>query len=132
MPTECTSTPMVFARVDGRAVVADFDGGVLTSDAGALPLDATDDPLHCQKEGRLFHGYHGLILPRTSRASRRITRFPFFRDDSRQGRDQNDRRKPIDMPWLAASPPSPAAPAPPTPIRAPRLGSSGPVASWPE
>ncbi|MBB4284975.1 transposase [Roseospira goensis] len=40
MPTECTSTAMTFARVDGRAVVADFDGRVLTSDAGALLLGA--------------------------------------------------------------------------------------------
>jgi len=42
MPTECTSAVMGFARVDGRAVVADFDGGAITSDAGALLLGATD------------------------------------------------------------------------------------------
>jgi hypothetical protein len=33
---------MSFARVDGRAVVADFGGGAITSDAGALLLGATD------------------------------------------------------------------------------------------
>ena len=33
---------MQFARLDGRAVVADFGGGVMTSDAGALLLSATD------------------------------------------------------------------------------------------
>ena len=33
---------MQFARLDGRAVVADFGGSVMTSDAGALLLGATD------------------------------------------------------------------------------------------
>ena len=42
MPTECSSKPMVFARVGGRAVVADFAGGAITSDAGALLLGAMD------------------------------------------------------------------------------------------
>ena len=42
MPTECSSKSMEFARVDGRAVVADFGGGEITSDAGALLLGATD------------------------------------------------------------------------------------------
>ena len=42
MPAECTLTPMQFARLDSRAVVADFGGGVMTSDAGALLLGATD------------------------------------------------------------------------------------------
>ena len=41
MPTECSVKPMVFARVDGRAVVADFDGGEITSNAGGLLLGAT-------------------------------------------------------------------------------------------
>ena len=42
MPTECNPTLFDFARVDGRAVVAAFDGGRLTSDAGALLLGAAD------------------------------------------------------------------------------------------
>ena len=42
MPTECNADQFDFARVDGRAVVASFDGGVVTSDAGALLLGATD------------------------------------------------------------------------------------------
>jgi hypothetical protein len=33
---------MLFARLDRRAVVADFGGGAMTSDAGALLLGATD------------------------------------------------------------------------------------------
>ena len=42
MPTECSATSVGFAPVEGRAVVADFDGGAITSDAGALLLGATD------------------------------------------------------------------------------------------
>ena len=42
MPTECSPTLFEFARVEGRAVVAGFDGGRITSDAGALLLGATD------------------------------------------------------------------------------------------
>src|SRR6187200_411659 len=42
MPTECSAKPMGFARVDGRAVVADFNGGEITSNAGGLLLGATD------------------------------------------------------------------------------------------
>ena len=38
MPTECSAKPMGFARVDGRAVVADFEGGAITSNAGGLLL----------------------------------------------------------------------------------------------
>ena len=42
MPTECSADLFGFARVEGRAVVAAFDGGKITSDAGALLLGATD------------------------------------------------------------------------------------------
>jgi len=42
MPTECTSDLFGFAPVEGRDVVAAFDGGAITSDAGALLLGATD------------------------------------------------------------------------------------------
>ena len=42
MPAECSSTSMRFARLKGRDVVADFGGGAMTSDAGALLLGATD------------------------------------------------------------------------------------------
>ena len=42
MPAECSAAAMQFARLDGRDVVADFGGGVMTSDAGALLLGATD------------------------------------------------------------------------------------------
>jgi len=42
MPTECNSTTMLFAPVERRRVEADFDGGAMTSDAGALLLGASD------------------------------------------------------------------------------------------
>jgi len=42
MPTECSADLLGFARVEGRSVVAAFDGGKITSDAGALLLGAAD------------------------------------------------------------------------------------------
>jgi hypothetical protein len=42
MPTECSRDLFGFEPVEGREVVAAFDGGAITSDAGALLLGATD------------------------------------------------------------------------------------------
>ena len=42
MQTECSAEPMLFARLDRRDLVADFGGGAISSDAGALLLGATD------------------------------------------------------------------------------------------
>jgi Transposase DDE domain group 1 len=42
MQTECSADLFGFTPVDGRAVVAGFDGGKMTSDAGAMLLGATD------------------------------------------------------------------------------------------
>jgi hypothetical protein len=42
MPTECSAELFEFAAVGGREVVGSFDGGAITSDAGALLLGATD------------------------------------------------------------------------------------------
>ncbi len=42
MPAECIPKPMRFARLKGRDLVADFRGGALTSDAGALLLGAVE------------------------------------------------------------------------------------------
>src|SRR6266481_3974057 len=42
MQTECSADLFGFARVEGRAVVAGFDGGRMTSEAGAMLLGATD------------------------------------------------------------------------------------------
>jgi hypothetical protein len=42
MPTECNPGLFEFPRLEGRTVVASFDGGRITTDAGALLLGATD------------------------------------------------------------------------------------------
>ena len=42
MPTECSAELFEFAPVAGRRVLASFDGGSITSDAGALLLGQTD------------------------------------------------------------------------------------------
>src|SRR5689334_12722882 len=45
MPTECRTESFDFGIVEGRAVEAAFDAGLVTSDAGALLLGATDRAL---------------------------------------------------------------------------------------
>ncbi|HJU17404.1 MAG TPA: IS1380 family transposase, partial [Stellaceae bacterium] len=42
MRTECSADRFGFAPVGRRAVVAAFDGGTMTSDAGAMLLGTTD------------------------------------------------------------------------------------------
>ena len=42
MPTQCTQDSLAFGRVEGRTVVADFSGGTITSNAGALLLAQAD------------------------------------------------------------------------------------------
>src|SRR5437868_11976141 len=42
MPTECSAECFDFGMVEGRAVEAAFDAGLVTSDAGGLLLGATD------------------------------------------------------------------------------------------
>ena len=42
MRTQCSPTEMDFGRAGGRRVAADFDGGMVSSDAGALLLGETD------------------------------------------------------------------------------------------
>ena len=42
MPTECSQDLLDFGTVEGRQVVACFDGGAMTSDAGALLLGQAD------------------------------------------------------------------------------------------
>ena len=72
MPTECTPEPMLFARLERRHVVADFGGGAITSDAGALLLGATDKAIAlidrfaaCFSDGRaaprVVHDIHSMI-----------------------------------------------------------------------
>src|ERR1044072_7674597 len=42
MPTECNPERFAFASVESRRVEADFGGGAITSDAGAVLLGGTD------------------------------------------------------------------------------------------
>jgi len=42
MPTDCSTNLFGFTEVEGREVVAAFDGGTITSDGGALLLGAAD------------------------------------------------------------------------------------------
>jgi hypothetical protein len=42
MPTQCNAEQLEFSCVEGRRVVAAFDGGAVSSDAGALLLGRTD------------------------------------------------------------------------------------------
>lgn len=59
MLTECSPALFEFAPVEGRRVVASFDGGAITSNAGALLLGATDRAINlvgrfaaCFRDGR--------------------------------------------------------------------------------
>ena len=49
MPTQCSAEQFGFGTAEGRAVVAAFDGGRFTSDAGALLSGATDRALRLVK-----------------------------------------------------------------------------------
>ena len=40
--TQCTTDPMQFSRLKGKNIQADFDGGAITSDAGAVLLREVD------------------------------------------------------------------------------------------
>jgi Transposase DDE domain group 1 len=42
MPAECSAELFEFVALEGRTVVAGFDGGAIASDAGALLLGAAD------------------------------------------------------------------------------------------
>jgi len=45
MPTDCSAELFDFGTVEGRAVEAAFDAGLVTSDAGGLLLGATDQAI---------------------------------------------------------------------------------------
>ena len=63
MQTECSAERSMFGRVEGRSVVAEFDGGALTSDAGGLLLGAADQRLG------LFAGLRDVFVTRETRGS---------------------------------------------------------------
>lgn len=75
MPTQCSATSTIFEQVDGRQVVAGFDGGEITSDAGALLLGRVDDSIKlmdrlagCFQDGRdpelIEHSVRTLVMQR--------------------------------------------------------------------
>ena len=45
MPTQCNAEQLEFSGVERRRVVAAFDGGTVSSDAGALLLKRTDEAI---------------------------------------------------------------------------------------
>ncbi|HEY0768088.1 MAG TPA: IS1380 family transposase [Steroidobacteraceae bacterium] len=56
MLTECSADLFGFAPVEGRAVVAGFDGGAITSDAGGLLLGAADHAIRLtERFAACFH-----------------------------------------------------------------------------
>jgi len=61
MPTECNPELFGFAPVEGREVVAAFDGGAITSDAGALLLGSTN--LAIGMMGRFASCFHNVRCP---------------------------------------------------------------------
>ena len=85
MPTECSAALFEFAPVEGRAVVAGFDRGAVTSDAGALLLGATDRAIRLverfagcfgdgRAEGRVVHELAAIWSGSGCSASRWATR----------------------------------------------------------
>ena len=76
MPAECSPKAMRFARVESRDLVANFDGGRISSDAGALLLGAVDRAIGlidrfagCFRDGRspgrVVHELRTLLGQRT-------------------------------------------------------------------
>src|SRR5438445_7301572 len=61
MPTECSPDFFGFEAVEGREVIAAFDAGAITSDAGALLLGATDRAVRMME--RLASCFHDVRCP---------------------------------------------------------------------
>ena len=75
MPTQCTGEQSVSERVGARSLAVDFDGGRISSDAGALLLRHVDQSLKltdriaaCFQDGRnpdlIEHSVRTLVLQR--------------------------------------------------------------------
>ena len=63
MTPECSADLFGFARVEGHEVVASFDGGAITSDAGALLLGAADDAVKLtERFAACFHDARSAYL----------------------------------------------------------------------
>jgi len=61
MTTDCSADLFGFAPVEGHEVVAGFDGGAITSDAGALLLGAADHAVKLTE--RFAAGFHDARCP---------------------------------------------------------------------
>ena len=60
MSTQCTSTQLEFPQVGRRRLVASFDGGTITSNAGALLLRAVERCTDvCRRAAQCFQDYRG-------------------------------------------------------------------------
>lgn len=59
MQTECSADLLGFARVEGRSVVAAFDGGKITSDAGGVLLGAADRAISSSQRAPLNNLFGG-------------------------------------------------------------------------
>jgi hypothetical protein len=62
MQAKCSAKASEFARVEGRRVVAEFDGGRLTSDAGGLLL------VRPTKQSVSLNGYRDVFAMRADRS----------------------------------------------------------------
>ena len=69
MPTQCSRDLFGYEVVEGRQVVAAFDGGEVTSDAGGLLLGATDRAIDLTERFAAC-SMTGGSRPRSSTASR--------------------------------------------------------------
>jgi hypothetical protein len=56
MPTECSADLFGFAPVEGREMVAGFDGGAIISDAGSLLLCLRRPVVGAHRYGYAAHG----------------------------------------------------------------------------
>jgi Transposase DDE domain group 1 len=75
MPTQCSRDLFGYEAVEGRRVVAAFDGGEVTSDAGALLLGATDRAIglvgrfaacfvDCRAQAQVEHSIAAMVAQR--------------------------------------------------------------------
>ena len=64
MPTECRAELFDFAPAERRAVIAPFDGGAITSDAGRALLAATDRVIRQVDRGQSRYRRMDQILQR--------------------------------------------------------------------
>src|SRR3954447_21540076 len=102
MPTECSPALFDFAPVETRRVVAAFDGGAITLNAGALLLGATDRAIGLV--GRFAAFFHDTqvraALGSVGRA-RGVHRRPLNAGRGGAGRPAHARRRYLARPRLA-------------------------------